>query len=636
MPHTKEKFSLDHEKLEAELRQTQHRLRHIVLSSPAVLFTLAISGEEIQGITWISENLRHILGYRPEIALGRDWFLTNLHPEDRDRIIADLHAVLSRGQLVHEYRLMHADGTYRWTRGEFRLIRDETGAPIEAVGALVDITERKRAEEVEAKLRAQLQQSQKLESVGRLAGGVAHDFNNLLTVINGYSALALEELAPGSPLHSNISEIRVAGERAAALTKQLLILSRTQLLQRTEVDLNGIITEVERMLGRVIGEDIHLISVLNPSLGRVLADPGQLHQVLMNLAVNARDAMPNGGTLLIETDNVELGASYTAQHPQLKPGPYVQLRVSDTGVGMNKEVMAKLFEPFFTTKRPGEGTGLGLATVYGIIKQSGGAISVYTEPGQGTAFTIYLPRLEQWTANLLEATTPTRLRGVETVLVVEDHEQLRKMTVLVLRQYGYRVLEAADAKQALLESERYADTIHLLLTDMIMPGSTGRELANRIKAARPLAKVLFMSGYSAPAMADRGLLEPAGNYIQKPFSPEALATKVREILGIPSSRATILIVADDPGIRHALRKLLTGVGYEVLGAQDEREAVDHFDLSGVDLAIVDPVTPQHDKQDQTGILQRCHPGIKVIPLTTPIQPDAFIQTVNSLSHKETE
>jgi len=605
----------ERERLEADLRKAQQRLQHVIVSSPAVLFTLSFTDDRIEGISWVSENLERILGYSREAALGREWFLSNIHPQDRDRVVGELRQLRLRGRVALEYRIKHADGNYRWTRCDLRVVRDETAESVEAGGALLDITEQKQAEQREAKLREQFQQAQRMESVGRLAGGVAHDFNNLLTVINGYSDLVLKELAPGTPLHTSVSEIRMAGERATALSKQLLVVSRRQVVQPIELNLNDLIAKLERMLSRIIGEDIRLKSALNPSLGRILADPGLLHQALMNLAVNARDAMPHGGALFIETDNVEQGETYSHLGTEIKPGAYVRLRVSDTGIGMTQEVKSRLFEPFFTTKQPGEGTGLGLATVYGIVKQSGGAISVYSEPGQGTTFTIYLPRLEQWTAPLPEAANPPMLRGTETILIAEDNEQLRKMAALVLRECGYTVLEAADPQEALLLSERHADTIHLLLTDVVMPGSTGRELAKGIKAARPSIEVIFMSGYSGPSVSDRGLLDPAAAYLQKPFSPDGLAAKVREVLGLPSPKGVILVVDDEPGVRHTLRKFLTGVGYEVFEAANGIEAVEQLRLSAVDLVLLDLVMPEREGLETLGILRKEHPELKVIAMS---------------------
>jgi len=394
------------------------------------------------------------------------------------------------------------------------------------IGDALARRELRRTEADRKRIEAQLHQAQKLESVGRLAGGVAHDFNNLLTVINGYSDMLLADFVSSHPIHETVTEIRQAGERAAALTRQLLVLSRKKVTQPQHVNLNEIVAEVEKMLARLIGEDIRLDSALSPSLGHVLADPGLLHQVLMNLAVNARDAMPGVGTLSIETANVDVDTSYVEQHPEMKVGPYVRLKVSDTGAGMTKEVQAHLFEPFFTTKKLGEGTGLGLATVYGIVKQSDGSIWVYSEPGVGTTFSIYLPRVDD-AANLPResASSHPSLRGSETILVVEDQDQVRRMAVRILREYGYEVIESANPEDALLHSETFAGPIHLLLTDVIMPGMTGPELVDRIKPRRPSMEIIYMSGYS-----QHTTLDLAGAYLSKPFSPQALAIKVRETL----------------------------------------------------------------------------------------------------------
>ncbi len=380
-----------------------------------------------------------------------------------------------------------------------------------------------------ALLREQLQQAQKLEIVGRLAGGVAHDFNNLLSVINGYSALVLERLTPADPLHGMVTEIRKAGRRGADLTRQLLCLTRKQAPQPAEVNLNDIVVEVEKMLERVIGADIWLHSILSPALGSVLADPGQLHQVLMNLALNARDAMPDGGTLLIETNNIDLDDSGAAQHELTKPGPYVELKVTDTGIGMTKEAMSHLFEPFYTTKKPEKGTGLGLTTVHGIVKQNGGSIRAHSEEGKGSVFTIHLPRADAGVSSVQAPEPPTEsLRGTETILLVEDDEQLRKMAGSILRSYGYRVLEASRPGEALLHCERYAGPIHLMLTDVVMPEMTGPELASRARPLRPQTEVIFMSGYSETALAD--LLGSAVDCVFKPFCPDMLAARIRVAL----------------------------------------------------------------------------------------------------------
>jgi PAS domain S-box-containing protein len=637
--------------LEEQFRKAQQRLQDVIVSSPAVLFALAIARGEVQRISWTSDNLREVLGYPPEVALGPNWWQANVHADDLERVLAQTKADLfDRGHSTQEYRFRHGDGSYRWTRCDIRLIRDAAGRPTEAVGAWSDITERKQAEEEQSKLREQLQQAQKLETVGRLAGGIAHDFNNLLTVINGYSDLLIRQLMPGDPMHESVSEIRLAGKRATELVRQLLLLSRKQVTQASEVNLNDIITEVGKMLARVIGEDIRLEFALSPSLGWILADPGQLQQILMNLAVNARDAMPGGGTLLIETANADLEESYAQQHINVKPGPYVQLKVSDTGIGMTRDVISHIFEPFFSTKKPGEGTGLGLATVYGIVQQSGGSIWVYSEPGEGTTFTIYLPQVDAGVNPRQEAEpAPDFLRGTETILVVEDQDQLRRMAGRVLRSYGYRVLEAANPGEALLHSERYAGPIHILLTDVVMPGMTGFELAGRLKPLRQSMEVIFMSGYSERVVTDR--LELAGSYLEKPFSPEALAGKVRGVLGSPRPPGTILVVDDETEVRSFLRKVLTGVSYQVLEAENGREAARQIETTEVDLAIMDLAMPEQEGIETIRTLRQIRPRLKIIAisgqfagpllraaehlgaqvsLAKPIQPDELLGAVARL------
>jgi two-component system cell cycle sensor histidine kinase/response regulator CckA len=600
--------------LEQQCRRAQQRLRDVVASSPAVLFTLEIGDGKLQGVSWASDNLREILGYPPEAAVGKDFWLLNVHPDDLETVETRANADLfGQGHTVQDFRFRRADGREQWIRSEIRMIRDETGQPLEAVGAWLDITERKRAAEEQSKLREQLQQAQKLESVGRLAAGVAHDFNNLLTVINGYSDVLLRRLKPDDLLHESAREIRQAGARAAGLVRQLLLLSRKQIAQPAEVNLNDIVREVEKMLARTIGEDVRLETVLSPSLGCVLADAGQCHQLLMNLAINARDAMPAGGTLLIETLNIEIKGGAAGHYAGAKPGPYVQLRVSDSGIGIPKEAMGRLFEPFFTTKKQGEGTGLGLATVYGIVKQSGGLIWAYSEPGAGATFTICLPRIDAGTITQPEPDRepePVSLQGRETILVVEDEDQVRKMSVHVLRSHGYRVLEAANPGEALLLSENYAGPIHLLLTDIIMPGMTGPDLATQFAPLRPAMKVVYMSGYSERAIADRLNLE--GTYLAKPFSPAALATKVREVLGPLCPSGTILVADDEPGIRNFLREVLTLAGYDILEAGNGKEVLRQVETAGVDLVIMDLAMPEQEGIETIRILRRTQPQLKII------------------------
>jgi nitrogen-specific signal transduction histidine kinase/ActR/RegA family two-component response regulator len=387
-----------------------------------------------------------------------------------------------------------------------------------------DVTERRVLEE-------QLRQSQKLEAIGQLAGGIAHDFNNLLTVVTGYSDLTVRQLQAADPVRRNVEEIKKAGERAASLTRQLLAFSRKQVLQPKVLNINAVISDIEKMLRRLIGEDVGLKTIIASELGSIKADPGQIEQVLMNLAINARDAMPQGGKLTIEAENVYLNDEYARQHIAVKPGPYVMLAVSDTGTGMDEKTQAHIFEPFFTTKEAGKGTGLGLSTVYGIVKQSGGNIWVYSEVGRGTTFKIYLPRVDEGAQEYKRSAEVEEIfQGTETILLAEDEEMVRKLAREVLETYGYQVLEAANGREALLICERYKEPIHLLITDVVMPEMSGRELSDRLAQLRPEIKVLYMSGYTDNAIVHQGVLDEGANFIQKPFSPHTLAQKVRTVL----------------------------------------------------------------------------------------------------------
>lgn len=397
-------------------------------------------------------------------------------------------------------------------------------------GALALAESRARARSLEA----QLLLSQKMEAIGRLAGGVAHDFNNILTAIGGYADLLLADLPAQDRCRHDVEEIHQAAQRAAALTQQLLAFSRRQVMQPKVVDLNALVTDIERMLRRLIGEDILFATVLHPRVGNVRADPGKLEQVIVNLAVNARDAMPDGGRLTIETRNVELDESSLAEHPSVAPGRYVLLSVSDTGVGIDEETRAHIFEPFFTTKARGKGTGLGLATVYGIVNQTGGHIWPYSEPGRGTTMQVYLPRVDGPADPIEqpEAVAPEALRGRETILLVEDEEPVRSVTRQLLERNGYTVFEAADGPTALglVGGANGEVPFDLLLTDVVMPGMSGRELADHLKVSRPHLTVLFMSGYTDDAVVRHGMLERGLAYLEKPFRPPALLRKVRDAL----------------------------------------------------------------------------------------------------------
>jgi signal transduction histidine kinase len=391
--------------------------------------------------------------------------------------------------------------------------------------------ERKRAEEALRRSEERLRQAQKLEAVGRLAGGIAHDFNNLLTVITSYSDLLLEDIARDDPKRDDIAQIRKAAEGAAALTRQLLAFSRQQVLEPKVLDVNATVVSTEKLLKRLIGEDVQLTTSLAPDLGRVKVDPGQVEQIVMNLAVNARDAMPRGGRMTIETANVDMDEVYVRGHAPARPGRYIMLALSDTGIGMDEQTKARIFEPFFTTKELGKGTGLGLATVYGIVKQSGGFIWVYSELGTGTSFKVYLPRVDE-PVEPVAAPTPTAdaRRGTETVLVVEDAASVRMVLRQVLERYGYAVLEAPNGDTALRLAAKHHGPIHLLLTDVVMPGLSGRQLAEQLARLRPDMKVLYASGYAGNAIVHHGILEAGIAYLQKPFTPETLARRVRQIL----------------------------------------------------------------------------------------------------------
>lgn len=519
----------ERKRTEEALHAAQERLQHVVATSPAVLFTLSVEGESIS-LVWISENVRLLMGYTVEESLRPNWWYDRVHPEELQGVLAEIkHGLFSRDTLAQEYRFRHRDGKYRWVRSELKPLRDQRKLPFEIVGSWSDITVRKQLEE-------QYRQAQKMEAFGQLAGGVAHDFNNVLTVITGYSEMLLSGAVPAEKHQDLIREIRKAGNRAASLTRQLLAFSRKQVLQPVELDLNTVVGEAERMLGRLIGEDIDLATALDPDLGRIKADPGQIEQVIMNLVVNARDAMPTGGHLTIETRNVALDQSYAQKHAEVQPGEYVMLAVTDSGCGMDEATKSKIFEPFFTTKEVGKGTGLGLATVHGIVKQSSGSIEVYSEAGQGTTFKIYLPRLKGPISS--RQSLPGLMlmpRGTETILLAEDEEGVRKIVRHTLESNGYTVLEASSGDEAAQLCQQHPSPIHLLMTDVVMPQMSGRQLANLVVGMRPTMKVLYLSGYTDDAVVRHGVLQAGMAFLQKPFTPLVLARKVREVLGVAAT-----------------------------------------------------------------------------------------------------
>jgi PAS domain S-box-containing protein len=473
---------------------------------------------------------QRVLGWSPAEVLERP-LRERVHAEDLPAFEAML-AQLAEGLPVTsvETRLQARNGDWKW------LLWSAQPVPGQSItyAAARDISLRKGSEEALRRSEEQLRQSQKMEAIGQLAGGVAHDFNNLLTAILGYAELMTMRTKPGDPLLRDVAEIRKAAERASALTRQLLIFSRKQILSPRVLDLNAVVRQTESLLHRLIGEDVRLVSHLAPDLHPVRVDPGQLEQVLLNLAVNARDAMPRGGLLTLETENVHLHEPLVAGSEALDPGRYVMLAVSDTGVGMDRQTRQRAFEPFFTTKEQGKGTGLGLSTVYGIVRQSGGHVWVYSEPGHGACFRIYLPEAEavpRAAEPTVSGPAPARaVRGTETVLVVEDESAVRELTRQVLRLQGYAILDAANGGEALAVAAAHDGPIHLLVTDVVMPGMTGPDLAAKLQAVRPEMKVLFLSGYTSHAMVGGGMLEEGTNFLQKPFTPMDLAGTVRLIL----------------------------------------------------------------------------------------------------------
>jgi two-component system cell cycle sensor histidine kinase/response regulator CckA len=606
---------------------------------------------------YFSPRWKSILGYEGgEITNDPDEWFSRVHPEDIDRVKADVSAHLEgvTSHFENEHRILHKDGTYRWMLSRGLVIQEKEEAPTRMAGSQIDITplkqaeeslrlfekavetlqigltitdskgkiiysnpaeaamhgyqveeligqdvrvmaprviwnpmttnqllkrkswrresvnvrkdgsifpvqlmsvvvpnvdgdpygvittceditDRKQAEEEVASLEEQLRQSQKIEAIGRLAGGIAHDFNNLLTVIKGYSELSLTELSKDDPVKENIEDIQRATERAGNLTRQLLAFSRRQILEMRVLDLNDLLRDLEKMLRRIINEDIEMVTLLADDLGKIKTDPGQIEQVVMNLVVNAKDAMPNGGKLIIETANVELEEEYIRTHIGVKPGTYVMLSVSDTGAGMSPEVRERIFEPFFTTKEVGKGTGLGLSTVYGIVNQSGGNIWVDSHLGQGTTFKIYLPKVDDSIKTLRPSLAPAAgSHGFETILLVEDDGMVRTLARTILEKNGYNVLEAGNGVEALRVVQEHAtESIHLMVTDIIMPGMNGQKLAKHLVPLHPEMKILYMSGYTDTVIVHHSVLDPGANFLQKPFTPEVLASKVRQVLDTP-------------------------------------------------------------------------------------------------------
>jgi PAS domain S-box-containing protein len=482
-------------------------------------------------VTFASPSIAGVLGYPPAEVMGhrlRDF----VHEDDVSLLTAALDGALTQGSTppITGIRFRHRTGGWRVVEGSAaRLVQADGSVSLVTTGR--DVTERVRLEE-------QLHQAQKMEAVGRLAGGVAHDFNNLVTVILGYANLLLDQLGDDHVLHQEVDEIKRAAERAATLTQQLLSISRRQVLSVQPVDVNAILGARADLLRRLLGEDVELTLKLAPDLGRTRVDPGQVEQIVMNLAANARDAMPQGGRLSIETADVELDPTGARRH-NVQPGAYVLLAVSDTGQGMDAVTQARLFEPFFTTKEPGKGTGLGLSTIYGIVRQCGGAILVDSEPGRGSSFRIYLPRIREEAAAPPGRLAPAQARGDETVVLVEDESMVKNLVSEVLRKAGYRVMEFANGREALARTRRHAGSIQLLVTDVVMPGMSGIELGRQLALGRPEMRILFLSGYADDVVARHGVLPPGSAFLQKPFTPDTLLRTVRGLLDEPAVNASL-------------------------------------------------------------------------------------------------
>ena len=507
-----------------ELRESQQRFAAFMRHLPGVAFMKNRQGQYV----FCNEAAQGLFDRGPEHFVGKTdrevW-----PAEYAERLVANDREVIRTKKLMETVETVpHQHGVHQWLIYKFPIL-DENDEVQFIGGVGIDITERRQLED-------QLRQSQKMEAIGRLAGGVAHDFNNLLTVISGYGHMIMRDLPHDDPLRSCVEEVLKAASRATSLTNQLLAFSRRQVIQPKVLDLNSLVANMDRMLRRVIGEHIELETVLSPGLGSIKADAGQLEQVIMNLAVNARDAMSEGGKLSIRTSNVEIKRA-SRLHADVRPGSYVRLTMADTGKGMDAEIMVHLFEPFFTSKETGKGTGLGLSTVYGIVKQSGGEIVVESEPGHGATFNIYLPRISDL-AKVKQSGGPVSAvrSGTETILLVEDELGVRQLVREMLHRLGYKILQASGGAEAIRLFEQHQGSIDLLLTDVIMPQMSGRELAERLQALRPSLKVLYISGYTDDMLAHHGVLESNVFLLQKPFAPDELAIKLRELLDASSTR----------------------------------------------------------------------------------------------------
>ena len=518
----------DHKKVQETLRESEEKYRTILRDMEEGYYEVDLACNFL----FFNDPVPEFGGYSRDEFMGINY--RDFTEEEVAKEVYEVYnQVYTNGTPVRDFawKINRRDGAEAYVEASIFLNRDSKGNPIGFRGLMRDVTQRKKEEKDRKQLEAQLLHSQKMEAVGRLAGGIAHDFNNLLTTILGYSDLVMMAMRRDNPFYDDVGEIKRSGKRAADLIRQLLAFSRRQIIQPVVLDLNRVIRNMEEMLRRLIGEDIEVIMILGSDLWKVKVDPGQIDQVIMNLAVNAKDAMPQGGKLTIETVNMDLDDGYARNHGvELNPGPYVMFAISDTGTGIDKETQSRIFEPFFTTKVKGKGTGLGLSTVYGIVKQNNGFIWVYSEPGEGTAFKVYLSRTEETETLKKEESPGETVRGSETILVVEDDQFVRELAAKVLSVCGYTVLQAGAGEEALDVLDEHEGEVHLLLTDVVLQGMNGRELAEGLISRSPHTKVLYMSGYTGNAIVQHGVIEKGIEFIQKPFSPKSLAGKVRKVL----------------------------------------------------------------------------------------------------------
>ncbi len=622
-------------KAESEMRQSEARFRSSFRNTLSGMLMTELTG----GIIEVNGAFCRMLGYDEDELRGMNWRDVT-HPEDMqdsERAVEDV--VSGREPAGHiTKRYVRKDGETVWAESAFSPVRDPNGEPLYFVTQVQDVSEKKRAEQEKEVLESQLRQSQKMDAVGRLAGGVAHDFNNLLAVIMNFAGFVKDELESDDPRREDIEEIRKAADKGARLVKQLLAFSRKDVAQPEVIDLSEVVSEMQKLLARTIGEDVQLDLNQERDLWPVVIDSGQIEQVLMNLAVNARDAMPQGGSLMIQTANVVADESTLQQHPGMAAGEYVTLVVHDSGLGMAEDIQAHIFEPFFTTKPRGEGSGLGLATVYGIVRQAGGYISVYSEPSHGSAFRIYLPAAKERVLDVDPSAASVSRRGRgETILVAEDEDSVRRLVTRMLTDAGYKVLPASCGDEALKVFEIHSGPIDLVLTDVIMPKMSGKELIDVIREAQPEVKALYMSGYTDEIIAQQGLLGPGVEFIQKPFEKEELLDKVVQILAgrasgadtAKSARRTVLIVDDEAPMTHLLRLMLER-DFDVVGeAATGDEALELARTKHPELVVLDYRLPGLQGDEVAPLLRGAAPGAKIIAFSAilkerPIWADGFL------------